>query len=250
MNNQRRKLLQAQAFDWIYPSFKQIIQIIGKKRFYQEIQLITPEQHYFSASNTTPYQNAFNILQVVHKKLFMTDWPLKLVIQHHQIDQHSNKPIWMKQLAQITQATNYSKTFRANEITVSIEPSLINKPQALINYYVLELLSMMVDHGEYQFPSMPINKKNKLKLLAIIFGFGIFIINNTFTQQQANTSLASSEEICSESDAITFALALFTVLKNIPHQSIEAYLKLKLHRDYKNYLLAIGQSQYLNDLLQ
>lgn len=249
-----QKNLADNTSSWIFINFKRMLKLVGAGIFYTRTPLVLPDESFFPGHALSPYERASSTLTSVRKLLGMDAWPLKLLIQNHQLSSYSAPPVCVYMIPAETDSQNYQAFSNAREITININPALINNPQAMIVLFIYELINCLVENPELHYETDVPGNLTIQDIVAVTKGFGLFVANTSWLLQ--NDTLPQSVFITSAGSRkntpnpfeISYCLALFSILKNIPHQQIEFYLKLNLHTFFKQSVVNISESPLLTEL--
>ena len=136
---------------------------------------------------------------------------------------------------------------------VVYQPELLRNPQALIANYAQLLAHYLGSTAQQPPPGGTDNWPHVTELLGVYLGFGLMFANTAYNVRVSSCGscqgpTAERVNYLSQYD-ISYALAIFSVLKDIPNKHVTAYLKKTLHPFYKKAVKDVmGRVEALNKL--
>jgi hypothetical protein len=125
-------------------------------------------------------------------------------------------------------------------IPVAYDPNQVMNPEAIIATFAHTLSHHLATTAGEVPPGGEQNWPQATELLAVFMGFGLMFANSAFTFQKGGCgscgSTATARHAYLSQYDITYALALFTVLKGIPGKQVASHLKSSLRSFYKKAL--------------
>jgi len=223
----------------------------------QQIRLITPADKLFSTQqsasqiNSSPQIKAINLLKKMRDQFHLQAWDCKLANQLHQsTEKHKQN---LDQLVFIETIPAESNAALNNDIqtdiTVCIQPELINNPLLMVDIYISELAKTFLSLLSTDNQTVASDANYLQDLIAIFLGFGIFRCNAKFqtgsTKYPATLKNTYQSSTGMTQDELTYCLAYFCILNSTPHEEIECFLKLQLHKLFRRALIEIGKSKLI-----
>ena len=132
-------------------------------------------------------------------------------------------------------------------IPIPYDPILVNNPEALIAGLAQNLAYHLGAAAGEPPPGGLQNWPQATEIMGVFLGFGVLFANTAFQFQTKSCGSCGSpspqrQAFLSQFD-ITYALALFSVLKGIPHGEAVRHLKSALRPHYKRCLADLGRRQ-------
>lgn len=184
------------------------------------------------------------LFERVRKHAGMEDWPCELVAQEADIDGHVH-PGQLIPSPPSGPAGTYSVSGPDRAVTITYNPSLLGRPEAMIATFAHELAHYLAHSVDVLPPGGEDFEEHATDLLAVVLGFGVFLANSAFTFEQYtdNESMgwsAQQQGYLSETQ-LTYALAVFVELKMIDPNTVEPYLDRNLRKFYRKCHKELGR---------
>ncbi|MCI0506421.1 MAG: hypothetical protein L0Z73_09970 [Gammaproteobacteria bacterium] len=235
---QTKPLLDEESIQWMFDCFGWALRNFDPRVFFDETILVTPTNECFPGKEHSEHGKANLILQQVKRYAGMANWPLQLAQQQGGEMAVPSLPFagaaWGQHaLAPVTaEASVY--------LPVTYQPELLRNPQALIANYAQLLAHYLGGTAREAPPGGEENWPHVTELLGVFMGFGLMFANTAYRVRVSSCGscqgpVAERRNYLSQFD-ITYALAIFSVLKQIPAKEVIKHLKKTLHPFYKNAL--------------
>lgn len=231
----KKPLLDDVASQWLVDAYAWALRHFDAKVFFDESILVTPTNEHFPGRETSIDGMAALIFDRVQTYAGVRHWPYQLVDALHYVPTDMPRLNANTLLAQRgARAANIQA--HTAPLIVPYNPHQIGKPESLIAsyayvlaYYLGTLANEPPPGGESYWP-------HATELLGVFMGFGIMFANTAYTFKGGCGScynpLAERAAFLSQ-DEVTYALALFCMLKRIPIQTVLPHLKSYLRPAYK-----------------
>jgi len=251
-----KPLLDEESIQWILDCYSWALQNFDAQVFYNETILVVPSNEHFGGKDDSPEGRAKLILEQVKRHAGMANWPVFMVDEQEFIASNVavNPPkILYNGTARGEQALVPQLTESNDRLLVAYQPELLRNPQALISNYVQMLAHYLGSTAQQPPPGGSDNWPHVTELLGVFLGFGLMFANTAYNVRVSSCGSCqgpSAERInyLSQYD-ISYALAIFSVLKEIPNKQVTAYLKKTLHPYYKKAVKDVmGRQEALNKL--
>ncbi len=240
---------------WIFDTFAWCIDQLDGDFFYQNSELILPNNNFYPGSVNSVEEMADTIFTNTTKYSGLTKWPLKLVASDNFI-QKAMPPLKFQtrlrgetasisaiESAQLTNLVNYKIEGQAVTPTIDIafHPSQLNQVQDLIAYLVQVQANVLVNqHSTLPSSISPPGGKELLPqtidLVACFMGFGVIFANTAYQFKggcgSCNTQSLNRQAALPELETV-FALALFCVLKGYDIKQVKKSLKSHLYKSFR-----------------
>ena len=239
------QVIQDSTADNIFEYFHWVIDNFDASTFIHHTQLVLPNSTFFPDKTNNEFDMAKAICRRILEHSGLTHWPFKMVPQEQF---HLNPP---PLLALDCSARPYAleeeaaKEIAANsseQLLLSYSSVMMKKPMDL----VASMSNLIAQHYLLQSrqipPAGPESFNETAEIISIFMGFGILVANSAYTFRGSCASCydarANRSAALSENEAV-FALALFTLLKEIPASHATAELKPYLRGTFKKAIKQI-----------
>lgn len=232
-----RELLPESTSQWLFDTFAWALRNFGTDIFYEDTLLITPTDTYFpdNVGQATSTNIAETIFQRVKRYAGMDSWSCKLQPQEEKI----NPYLGTSSLVRDTPISPLGTFYQADEasVVISYDQHLVNHPTALIATFAHELGHYLSLTAEEEQPGGEILYEPATDVLAVFMGFGLFMVNSAFSFRQYTDTFSqgwqASENGYLSEKALTYALAIFCVLKSLDNTAVQPHLKKSLYPFFK-----------------
>ena len=256
---QKRQLLDDNSVQWLYESFAWALRNFDAEVFYNETILVIPSNEYFPGRENSVQGMANLILEQVKTYAGLKHWPTLLMDHNSCMIESPAVKIKgaLRGVKGVEQGIDQGSEDDANRVLVSYDPDQVLNPEALIATYAHQLAYHLGVFAKEMPPGGEQNLPHVTEVLAVFMGFGLMFANSAFTFQTGGCGSckrpgANRSSYLSQYDT-TYALALFSVLKQIPNDKVLPHLKKSLRPFYKKAVREIRkreegleQSRYLN----
>jgi hypothetical protein len=232
-------------------TFKWLLKHFGGDDFYNQADLILPIRDYFSSRVESPQQAAFETFQAVKKYAGMDEWPCKLEVQEDDLETRVAPTLAIQNAPQNPNGTFELK--ESNEIVITYNPSLVNRPIQLVATLAHELSHYLTATSPEEPPGGWDNWEFATDITATFLGFGVFMANSAFNFDQFSEVDSQGwgynrSGYLSESEHV-YALAIFLLLKKIPIERAIDHLKPSLRKVLKKCIKELSASGRIEELL-
>ncbi|MCW8826904.1 MAG: hypothetical protein OQK78_10840 [Gammaproteobacteria bacterium] len=232
----REPPLDEPSVEWLFDVYGWTLRNFGTDLFMDDTLLVLPTNRYFPGSESSVQGMAELILKQVKHYANISHWPTRVV------DQNSCSLEQPAQLA-ITGALRGPEGVvdesvpDEQRLTITYDPALINSPEVMIASYAHTLAHYLGSMAEEEPPGDRDNWPHITEVLAVYMGFGVLFANSAFNVKISSCGscqgpVADRESFLSQYD-ITYALAIFCVLKGISAGEVKRHLKSSLRPYFK-----------------
>jgi hypothetical protein len=233
-------LLDEESIQWMMDCYVWALQNFDARVFYNQTILVVPSNEHFAGKEDSPEGRTRLILEQVKHHAGMTSWPVYMVDQQEFTASNvtANPPKMLCNGSVRGEQAVVPQLSELNErLLVIYQPELLSNPQALIANYVQMLAHYLGSTAKQAPPGGTDNWPHVTELLGVFLGFGLMFANTAYNVRVSSCGSCqgpSAERVnyLSQYD-ISYALAIFSVLKDIPNKQVTAYLKKSLHPFYK-----------------
>lgn len=237
---------QIQTYIWLLKNF-------DRRHFYEKTILVLPEDSLFQISSDSQETFVESVFLKVKEFSGMENWDCKLEAQEEDVNPHVGSATLLQGLDSSPQGTfSYSPE---QGVKITYAPRLVNQPVQLVATFAHELAHYLTGGDEtIQPPGGWENWEFAADIAAVFLGFGIFTANTVFTFSQYTTSneqgwQSSRSGYISQQEA-SYALAIFSELKNIEPKTVTKYLESSAKYWYKKSIKDIRKSSITERILK
>lgn len=247
-----KPLLEEEASQWIFASFAWALRNFDAAVFYDETILVTPSNAHFPGRENSVQGMANLIFEQVTVYAGMQHWPFLLAAEDLCQQPGSVRPL-------IAGALRGSKGIApvagegAQQLMIGYDPQAVGNPEAMIAGFAHSLAHHLGSMAKEPPPGGLQNWPHLTEILGVFMGFGLMFANSAFNVKARSCgscggSAAERYNFLSQYD-ITYALALFCVLKEIPNREATPHLKKSLRGFFRNSVKEIrGRTDALDRL--
>ncbi|MGD8568518.1 MAG: hypothetical protein PVJ39_10550 [Gammaproteobacteria bacterium] len=249
---QNKPVLDEESIDWMFDCYAWALSSFNARVFKEETVLVLPTNDHFPGQEQSPFAKATLILDQVKRHACMAHWPLQLVDEQEHVLSAAPQALLATTLRGDQSAT-LQLAEPAQTLSVVYQPALLENPQAMIANYAQMLAHYLGTAASDPPPGGVENWPHIAEVVAVFLGFGLMFANTAHHVRASSCGscqrpVAQRENFLSQYD-ITYALAIFSALKDIPVKSVTPYLKKTLHGYYKQAVKDVnGRDQKLQRL--
>ena len=238
--------LDAASVDWIFQVYAWALRNFDGEYFRKQTILVIPTNAHFPGRSDSVTAMAELIFRATTQYAGMAHWPLRLLEPGSTLPDTAPKVRMPDRLRAVGEPPSPASQ-GTDSIPIAYQPALIGNPEALIAGFAQNLAHYLgAAVGEVS-PGGPQNWAQATEVLAVFMGFGLMFANTAFNFQARSCGscggpAAQRQAYLSQYD-ITYALALFCVLKEIPNRDLLRHLKKPLRAYFKRCVKDIGARQ-------
>lgn len=241
-------VLETRSSQWLFDTFAWALDNFDAEYFYAETELVLPNNRFFPGSVDSQETMANLIFDRVKVYAGISHWPTRLVLNSDSPSLEAPK-VEIKGALRGAGGITDDSVDDEHRLPILYNPQQISNPEGMISSF-----AHIISHHLGQMADEPPPGGNKYwpqvtELLAIYTGFGVMFANSAFTFRGGCGSCynpaANRDAYLSEREA-TYALAIFSVLKEIPTSAVTKHLKSHLRGVFKKSVKEINARD--NDL--
>ena len=246
-------LLDDASVLWMFDSFAWAMQNFDANVFYQEAILVNPSNEHFPGKENSAEAMAALIFEKVKEYGGLQHWPFRLV------DEESLTNLDVPNIAIEGVLRGSAGTSPAvqqqQQYVVPANLALLRDPEVLIATYAHSLSHYLGSKAQQAPPGGIENWPHVTELLSVFLGFGLIMANTAHTVKIRSCGSCSGPSVertnfLSQYD-MTYALAIFCNIKNIPANDALQHLKKSLRPFFKKAVKDVnGRSAQLELLLE
>ncbi|MET1256196.1 hypothetical protein [Aliikangiella maris] len=270
--NRHKQLLDEEIIEWIFACFSWTLKEFDQDVFFNETQLVIPDNKHFPGKETTANGMANLIFEQVKNYAGMAHWPTRLFDLTVQPAIDNSQTVFINgdlrgKNAQVKASPNAAQpnpllngTQQAmplssmpmssfpqpqisqnSYIAFGYHPQQLKSPEGIIAYFAHGLSHHLAGTAKTQPPGGESYLPMAGEITGIFMGFGIMFANSAIIARAGGCGGCGGgqspvrEVILSEQEA-TYALALFCHLKSIEYRQVARHLKKHLRGFFKDAL--------------
>lgn len=238
----KKPVLDEEAVQWLFAAYAWSLRNFDADVFFNETVLVIPSNEYFPGRETSVEGMARLIFEQVRQYAGVQHWPCRLVGPEVPVVAASN--VRIEGALRGAKGMITSAPAAESQLMVPYNPHQVTNPEALIADYAHVLAHYLGTMGRELPPGGEENWPYATELLAIFMGFGLMFANSAYSYRGGCGScynpLSQRSAFLSQDEA-TYALAIFSVLKDIPDQRVVNELKKYLRPVYKKAVKEIRE---------
>jgi hypothetical protein len=237
----RRPLLDERYAAWMFDVYAWALRNFDPVMFRDETFLVTPSNRHFPGRAHNPEEMAGLIFDRVVAYAGMAHWPLKLLPPGSCVLQPA-ADVRLVADARGSRAT-LAETSPAS-LTLSYEPDYLNNPEAMIAVFAHTLAHYLGTAAREPPPGGAENWPQVTEILAVFLGFGLMFANTALVLPRGGCCggpVVRRQAFVSQHD-ITYALAIFAALKDLPQKEVLRHLKKSLRGHFRQALREVKGS--------
>lgn len=228
-------VLEATSSQWLFDAFAWALENFDADYFYNETVLVLPNNEFFPGSVDNPEAMANLVFDHVKVHAGISHWPTRLVEEGSPASLEAPK-VEIKGALRGSGGIADVSVDDAQKLPILFYPQQISNPEGMISTFAHIIAHHMGQMADEPPPGGNEYWPHVTELLAIYTGFGVMFANSAFTFRGGCGSCynpaANRDAYLSEREA-TYALAIFSVLKDIPSADITKHMKGHLRGVFK-----------------
>ena len=240
----KRELLSADTLEWLFDNFAWALRNFDGQVFFNETILVIPSNKYFPGTVNSVDGMATLIFEQVKTYAGMKHWPCRLIDQNTLSEPPQAAKILINGSMRGKGGIESDAVDNEDKLLIAYNPQQINNPEAMISSYAHTLAHYLGSMAVEPPPDKEDLWPQTTELLAVFMGFGTMFANSASVFRgscaRCHNPLAERTAFLSQ-DEITYALALFCVLKEIPNKEVVPHLKKHLRSIFKRAVKEISQ---------
>ena len=239
---QKRNATDAEFLEWTLELSRWTIENFDGLAQIRKTPLIKPTPEFYPASKLTDHARAEELFKQTKVHADMSDWACNLIAQPRRAPNDLGDSVLQKFESDAAAGT-FSESETKGEITAQItyDPTLLVKPMELIATFSHELAHLLMTSATTPFPFDADMLEPATDGVAIMMGFGIFILNGSsgFRADDQGWEYHRSGYLCE--GEIFHVFSAFCILSETPVDEAKPFLKVhhhkrlaKIHDEMKN----------------
>ncbi len=241
----KKPVIDSSSSEWIFQAYEWALQNFDATLFYQDTVLVCPTNDFFPGKVNSVHSMAESIFEQVKTYAGIGHWPT-LVQDQSACQLTESQQIQIQGALRGPQGIKNESVDDSQKLVIPYNPQQINNPEGMIATYAHILSHHMGRMSKTQPPGGIEYWPHATELLAVFLGFGLMFANSAYNFRGGCGSCynpyAQRSAYLSETEA-TYALALFSVLKEIPNSEVTPHLKAHLRGTYRKSVKEISNRQ-------
>lgn len=249
-------VLDEESVEWQFAVYEWALRNFDADIFFQQSVLVEPSNQFFPGHADNIEEMAQLIFDKVREYAALQHWPCRLTAEQSCATQAPRIVVAgalrdMKGLIPVD-------VKEEDSLSILYDPRQVRNPEAIIASYAHTLAHYLGSMAQDTPPGGEDNWPHITEILAVFMGFGLMFANSAFVYR--NTSCGSCQPTTVNRTAylsqydITYSLAIFCVLKNIPAKdalkNIKKTLRAYFKRAYKDVKKRSAELEKLTALRQ
>lgn len=226
----REPLIDETTALWQFDTFDWALQEFDASLFYEHTELVLPDNSHFPGRVDSPEGMAQLIFDHVKRYAGVSHWPTQL-IEEHACPALAAPKIEIAGALRRTDVIEIDDVPDEHRLPILYNEGMLSSPETIIASFAHTLAHYLGSMASTEPPGGLENWPHVTELLAVFMGFGVIFANDAYHVQAGCGSCSAPavkrENYLSQHD-ITYALAIFSVLKQIPEKQVKRHLKKSL----------------------
>jgi len=250
-----RPVLDEESVQWLFDVYRWALTNFDAKIFYDQTILVVPSNQYFPGEAQTNHEMAQLIFNQVQQYAAVRHWPCRLTSDQSCATQ--TPQLIVSGALRDVNAVEPEFILEDDRLPVIYDPRQVGNPEAIIATFAHTLAHYLGSMGQEPPPGAKENWPQITEVLAVFMGFGLMFANSAFVYRNVTCGSCKPATVnrsayLSQYD-ITYALAIFCVLKEIKvgeatknlKKSLRPFFK-KAYKDFKKRENKIEELQLLS----
>ncbi len=249
----KQPVVDPSSSGWIFEAYGWALQNFDADLFYSDTVLVRPTNEFFPGTVNSIQGMAESIFERVKVYAGISHWPTLVQDQSlcHLIE---SQQVQIRGALRGPARIADQSVKDSQRLVIPYNPQQINNPEGMIATYAHILSHHMGQVVKVPPPGGAEYWPQATELLAVFLGFGFMFANSAYNFRGGCSSCynpyAQRDAYLSEAE-VTYALALFCVLKSIPNSAVTPHLKGHLRGVYRKSIKEISsKEQELDGLKQ
>lgn len=225
-------LIDAPSRDWLFALYEWAIPAFDPRFFVRNTPLVTPTDRDFPGHANGTEAMANLIFEHVRRHAGLSHWPLSLL--HPGQDPQAPQPL--EQRPAVNPGDQRHTGAIPPPARLAYPAGRLANPEALIGTLARALADLLARTADGPPPGGPENWPQSTEVLAVFLGFGVIMANSAYESPRVACGSCRVPGSERESDLsrydLTYALAIFLALKQLPASAATPHLK----RPLRGYL--------------
>ncbi len=223
----RRPVLDEETILWQFDTFGWALGQFGADVFYNETELVLPDNRHFPGTADSPDGMARLIFDHVKRHAGVSHWPTELIEENACATLPAPK-LRIEGDLRGSGGIVQRDVPPEHRLPVLYNEGMLGNPETIIASFAHTLAHYLGSLASEEPPGGLENWPHVTELLAVFLGFGVIFANDAYNFRAGcggcGPAAVSRENYLSQHD-VTYALAIFATLKGIPEKRVKGHLK-------------------------
>ncbi len=221
---------------WLFDVYAWALENFDADLFFEGSILVIPSNRYFPGSASSAQEMAQIIFNKVREYAGLKHWPCRLTTDQTCLTRQAKLTIQGSSLR--TMEGDIADSQNEDEsLAVLYDPRQVTNPEAIIASFSHTLAHYLGSMAHNLPPGGEDNWPHITEVLAVFMGFGLMFANSAFEYRNTTCGSCQPQKVHRQSFLsqydITYALAVFAVLKDIPLKDVNSHVKKSLRSYFK-----------------
>lgn len=232
----QKPLLDEASVRWLFDTYSWALRNFDAALFRDHTLLVQPSDRFFPGKIDSVEGMASLICNKVKEYAGIAHWPTRL-IDGRQCQLEVAPQLLLEGPIRSSGGSVPAGVEEAHKLPILYDPLLINNPEAMIASFAHIFAHYLGTLAKEPPPGGEENWAHATEVVATFLGFGLLMANSAFNVRIPRCGSCAPQPLDRESFLsqydITYALAIFAVLKGLPNKEVVPHLKSSLRSFYK-----------------
>ena len=233
----KQELMEQDTVEWLFDVFAWSLRNFGRDVFFNETILVVPSNKHFPGRVNSVEGMASLIFEQVQTYAGLKHWPCRLQDMNTIDSSPASTKLLINGALRGKDGVAVDAVDEEHKLLVAYNPHQISDPEAMIASYAHTLAHYLGSMAQESPPGGEDLWPHVTEIVAVFMGFGLMFANTASVYRGGGCASCynpRAERMAFLSqDEVTYALALFCVLKGIPDKEVLANLKKHLRPVFK-----------------
>jgi hypothetical protein len=242
----QKNLLDESSVLWLFDTYAWALRNFDGSLFRDHTVLVQPNDRFFPGRVESVEGMAQLIGDKVKEYAGIAHWPTRLV-DARQCQLQAPPQLLLEGPLRSSGGSVPAAVEQAQQLPILYDPLLINNPEAMIASFAHTFAHYLATLAKEPPPGGEENWAHATEVVATFLGFGLLMANSAFNVRIPRCGSCAPQPLDRESFLsqydITYALAIFCVLKAIPNNEVVPHLKSSLRGFYKRAVKEVARRE-------
>ncbi len=248
----KKPVLDENSVQWLFDTYAWALRNFDASVFRDHSVLVQPNDRFFPGRVNSVEGMAGLICERVKEYAGIAHWPTAL-LDGRQCQLETAPKLLLEGPVRRIEGSEPAQVDEAQRLPILFDPALINNPEAMIASFAHSFAHYLGTLAKEPPPGGEENWAQITEVLATFLGFGLLMANSAFNVRIPRCGSCAPQPVDRQSFLsqydMTYALAIFCVLKEIPNKAVLPHLKSSLRGFYKRAVKDVaGRDEMLGQL--
>ncbi len=229
-------VLDEESVQWLFDVYEWALESFDAQLFFKRSILVIPSNRYFPGTAASAEEMAQIIFDKVREYAGLKHWPCRLTTDQSCLTQPARLIVQGTSLRTMEAAIADSQE-QDEALAILYDPRQVTNPEAIIASFSHTLAHYLGSMAQTRPPGGEDNWPHITEVLAVFMGFGLMFANSAFEYRNLTCGSCQPQKVQRQSFLsqydISYALAIFAVLKDIPLKEVSPNIKKSLRSYFK-----------------